>query len=164
MPSARCGLGVVAASVLSISVLGCAWSADPAVRLARCLEDAIEEHPGGDAAIHASCDLEMPGSYLVVLHPTGALPDEQLVSAGLPQALLPEFKELRIGEQPGIFVIATDPGISGIGSERSTLSSWTTSQMHFVQIDSLMVLAKNTQPVAVDVGGPAARRVIEGLD
>ena len=144
--------------------LGCGSSSAPALRLAHCVEDSIEEHPGGDAAIHARCDLIMTGSYLVVLHPKGALPDDQLVSAGLPQALLPEFRELRIGEQPGIFVIATDPDVSGIGADRSTRSTWTTSQMLFVQIDSLMVLAKNTQPVAVDVGGPAARRVIEGLD
>ena len=58
----------------------------------------------------------MPGSYLVVLHPEGALREEQLVSAGLQQALLPELQELRLGTNPAIYVIATDPGVSGTGA------------------------------------------------
>jgi|SRR5688572_21512332 len=154
----------IAVSICFALQLGCSSSSAPALRFARCVEGAIKERPADAAAVHASCDLKLPGSYLVVLHPKGALPDEQLVSAGLPRALLPEFRELRIGEQPGIFVIATDPGVSGIGSDRTTRSTWTTSQMHFVQIDSLMVLAKDTQPVSVDVRGPAGRRVIERLN
>jgi hypothetical protein len=35
--------------------------------------------------------------------------------------------------------------------------------MHFVQIDRLMVLAKTSQPVRVDLGGSSERRVIEAI-
>jgi hypothetical protein len=142
---------------------GCDWLSDPAVRLAYCVERAAREHPRDGTATHVSCDLKMPGSYVVVLHPEGALRDQRLVSAGLPQALLPELGVLRLGEQPAIYVIATDPGVSGTGSSRSIRSSWTTYQMKFVLIDSLMVLAKTTQPVRVDIAGPAERPVIEGV-
>jgi hypothetical protein len=143
--------------------LGCSWLSDPAVRLAYCVEGAVKEQPRDGAATQASCDLEMPGSYLVVLHPEGALREEQVVSAGLPMALLPELRVLRLGNNPAIYVIATDPGVSGTGSARSTRSSWTTYQMNFVQIDKLMVLTKTTQPVRVDVGGSPERRVIEAV-
>jgi hypothetical protein len=144
--------------------LGCDWLSDPAVRLAYCVEAAVNDHPRDGAATHASCDLEMPGSYVVILHPAGALGDEQLVSAGLPQSLLPEFRLLReSGNQPAIYVIAADPRVSGTGSGRSIRSSFTTYQMNFVQIDRLMVLAKATQPVTVDLGGPVERLVIDGI-
>lgn len=143
--------------------LGCSWLSDPAVRLAYCVEEAVKEQPREGAATQASCDLKMRGSYLVVLHPEGALRDEQVVSAGLPQALLPELRVLRLGNNPAIYVIATDPGVSGEGAARSTRSSRTTYQNNFVQIDRLMVLAKTTQPVRVDLGGPPERRVIEGV-
>ena len=143
--------------------LGCGWLSDAAVRFAYCVEEAAKEHSRNGAATQANCDLKMPGSYLVVLHPAGALREEQLASAGLPQALLPELRVLRLGEQPAIYVIATDPGVSGVGTARSFLSSRTTYQMNFVQIDRVMVLAKTTQPVRINVGGPAERPVIEGL-
>jgi hypothetical protein len=140
---------------------GCGLS-DPAIRFAHCLEEAIKEHPGA-AAAHARCDLELPGSYLVVLHPKGTLGDEQLVSAGLPQALLPELRTLRLGVNPAIFVISTGSQVTGMGASRSTRSSRTTYQMNFVEIDRLMVLAKTTQPLGVDIGGTAERRVIEAI-
>jgi hypothetical protein len=105
----------------------------------------------------------MPGSYLAVLHPEGALREEQLVSAGLPPALLPELRGLRLGNEPALYVIATDPGVSGTGASRSILSSWTTYQMHFVQSDKVMVLAKTTQPVNVDLGGSPERRAIQAI-
>jgi hypothetical protein len=59
-----------------------------------------------------------PAAYLVVLHPKGALPDEQLLSAGLPQALLPELLELRIRERPAIYVMATGADVRGAGANR----------------------------------------------
>ena len=51
----------------------------------------------------------------------------------------------------------------GQGASRSILSSWTTYQMRSAQIDKLMVLAKTTQPVRIDVGGSPERRVIEAV-
>ena len=154
-------------ALVTICVLlqaGCENMSAPALLLADCMEEAVNEQRPDGAVTHARCDLGMPGSYLVVLHPKGTLSDEELVSGGLPQALLPELRTLRLGENPAIFVIATDPQVTGTGATRSTRSTWTTSQMHFVQFDRLMVLAKTTQPVGVDVGGTADRRVIEGID
>ena len=150
------------ASCLAIQ-LGCIWQADPAIRLAYCVEEAIEEQPRGDAPTRASCDLNMTGSYLVVLHPQGALREEELASTGVPPDLLAELRVLRLTEQPGILVLATDPGVSGTGNDRSVLSSRTTYQMNFVQIDRLMTLAKTAPPVSVDIGGSPERRVIEGI-
>ena len=143
--------------------LGCGWLSDPAVRFAYCVERAVKQLPRDAAMIRSSCDLKLPGNYVVVLHPEGALREEQLASAGLPQALLPELRVLRLADQPAIYVMATGAGVSGTGSERSPRSSWTTNQMNFVQIDRLMVLVKTTQPVKVDIGGTAERRVIAGL-
>jgi hypothetical protein len=147
---------------LSLQV-ACSWQADPAIRLADCVEEAVKEQTPDSAAILASCDLEMAGNYLLVLHPEGPLREEEVVSAGFPRDLLPELRVLKLGTNPGIYVIATDPGVTGTGADRSPRSSWTTSQMHFVQIDRLMVLAKTSQPVRVDLGGSSERRVIEAI-
>jgi len=143
--------------------LGCGLLSDPATSLAYCVEEAITNHAGNDSATQATCDLDHPGRYLVVLHPRGALLEGELTAAGLTSDLLAEMRVLRIGVQPAIYVISTDPGVSGTGTDRSRLSQRTTSQMHFVQIDTLMVLAKATQPVIVDIGGPPGRRVIERI-
>ena len=152
-----------AGGVCLILQLGCSWQSDPATRLAYCVEEAVKELPRDGVPTQANCDLKMPGSYLVVLHPKGALRDEELRLTGLSPDLLAEVRLLRLTEQPGILVIATDPGMSGNGTDRSTLSSRTTYQMHFVQVDRLMVLAKTTQPLSGDVGGSPGRRVIDGI-
>ena len=141
--------------------LGCGSPSDPSTRFAYCVEEAVKQ--SSDGAAQASCDLQMPGSYLVVLHPQGALREEELASTGLPPDLVSEVRVLRLTDQPGIFVIATNPGLTGTGTDRSTPSSRTTYQMNFVQIDRLMVLAKTAPPVRVDLGGPPDRRVIEGI-
>lgn len=153
---------VGAAAACLMMQLACAWTPDASTRFAYCVEQAIDEH-ARDAAVQATCDLEMPGSYLVVLHPQGALREAELASSGLTTDLLAEMRVLRIGVQPSIYVISTDPGVSGTGTDRSFFSKRTTYQMHFVQIDTLMVLAKTTQPVIIDIGGPPERRVIEGI-
>jgi hypothetical protein len=153
----------VAVSIGLALQFGCSLSPDPAIRLADCVEDAVDRS-AGSLSSWADCDLKMRGSYLIVLHPQGDLADDQLMSAGLPKSLLPEFRALRIGERPAIYVIATGPDVSGVGSGRTTLSSWTTSQNNFVQIDRVMILARDTQHVSVDVGGPIERRVIARLN
>jgi hypothetical protein len=143
---------------------GCSWLSDPATRLAYCLEGAVSQQSREGTTTEASCDLEMPGSYMVVLHPEGTLRDEQLVSAGLPPALLPELRLLRSdGGHPAIYVIATDPGVNGTGTSRSILSTRTTYQDRFIEIDKLLLLAKSTQPVKVNIGGSREHRVIDAL-
>ncbi len=142
---------------------GCGLLSDPATGLAYCVEEAIRKHAGNASATQATCDLDNPGRYLVVLHPAGPLRESELAAAGVTPDLLDEMRVLRLGVQPAIYVIATDPDVTGTGTERSRLSQRTTSQMHFVQIDKLMVLARNTQPVIVEIGGPPERRVIEGI-
>ena len=150
-------------AIVLAAQLGCNSLSDPAVRLAYCLEGAIKAHARDGATFNASCDLKMSGSYLVVLHPEGELSDEQLVSAGMPRPLLAELRALRIGDRPAVYVIAADPAVSGTGAGRSSLSSRTTYQNNFVRIARLMVVAKTTQPVGVEIGGPPDARVIEGI-
>ena len=58
----------------------CSWAVidfRPAVRLAYCLERALKAHPRDGSTVHASCDIKMSGSYLIVLHPEGEVSDEQ---------------------------------------------------------------------------------------
>jgi hypothetical protein len=152
---------VVAAGLLF--QLGCAWVTDAAVRFADCAEAAVDKHTRDGAAAQVSCDLQIPGSYFVVLHPAGALREQELASAGLPLALLPELRVLRIGVNPSIYVIATGPDVTGVGADRSIRSSRTTSQIHFVEIDEVMVHAGTDQPVRIEIAGSVERPVIASV-
>jgi hypothetical protein len=143
--------------------MACAFTPDAATRFADCVEQAIDEAPRDAATIQVTCDLERPGRYLVVLHPQGELREAELAAAGLTPDLVAEMRVMRIGVQPSIYVISTDPGVTGTGTDRSPLSNRTTSQMHFVQIEKLMALTRTTQPVTIDIGGPQERRVITGV-
>ena len=142
-------------------LFACNSFSDPAVRLASCLDDAISGAVPSTAVIEAACDLKLPGNYLVVLHPSGELSDEQLLAGGVPEPVMPELRALRIGDNASIYVISTDA--KGNGTERTVPSSRTTSQNKFVKIDRLMVLAKSSQPLIVEVGGAADARVIQAL-
>ena len=148
------------ALVLSI---GCDAMSDPAVRLATCMESAINDAVPSTAVIEATCDLKLTGNYLVVLHPSGELSDEQLLAGGVPEPVLPELRKMRIADNASIYVISTDANVKGTGADRTTLSSRTTSQNKFVKIDKLIVQAKTSQPVVVSVGGDATARVIQAI-
>ncbi len=141
----------------------CNSFSDPAVRLADCMGEAISAAVPTTAVIEASCDLKLAGNYLVVLHPNGELSDEQLLAGGVPEPVVPELRAMRIGDNASIYVISTDPGVKGTASQRTTLSSRTTSQNKFVRIEKLIVQAKTSQPVIVEIGGPGTARAIQAI-
>jgi hypothetical protein len=105
----------------------------------------------------------MPGEFLVVLHPQGALREQELVSAGVLPELLPEFRILRTSDNSAVYVVATGPAVTGSGTTRSIRSTRTTYQERFINIERLMVLAKGTQPVGVDIAGPPGRPAVVAI-
>lgn len=148
--------------VLALASLpACDSFSDPAVRLSTCLESAISSAVPSTAVIEATCDLELAGNYLVVLHPSGELSDEQLLAGGVPEPVVPELRKMRIADNASIYVISTDANVKGTGVDRTTPSSRTTSQNKFVKIEKLIVQAKTSQPVFVEISGAATARVIQ---
>lgn len=143
--------------------LGCGALADPATQLAYCMEAATRTRARGAATTRATCDLGMAGEFLVVLHPQGALREQELLSAGVEPELLREFRTLRITDNAAIYVLATGPAVSGFGATRSIRSTRTTYQERFINIERLLVLAKGTQPVGVDIAGPPERIAVVAI-
>lgn len=114
--------------------------------------------------ISVTCDLKLSSQYLVVLHPAGELREEELVKAGVAPTLLDEFRALRISDNPAIYVVATDPAVTGVGANRSIRSTRTTYQQRFVEIDRPLVVVKRAlQPVRVELSGTIERRVVSGI-
>jgi len=151
-------------AVLGLTVqLGCDKLSDPAVRLAYCMEDGIKTSQAAATSITVKCDLKLAGSYVVVLHPDGKKTDEELLADGVPADVIPELRVMRIGDNASIYVISTGSNVSGTGTGRTVLSSRTTYQNNFVRIDKLMVLAKSSQPVAVEIGGASGARVVQSI-
>jgi len=138
-------------------------SLDPAEAFSQCMEDAIKISPSS-MTTSVSCHVNL-GSYVLILHPQGQLTDDELTTAGVSAAILPELRALRIGDQPAIYVIANGPGVSGIGINRTIKSSRTTAQALFVRIDRLFFQAKTiSQPVIVTITGPAGAKVIDRIE
>ena len=150
--------------LLSLTLVSaCGYISDPAVRLSRCLEGAVNDALPAATSIQASCDLRLAGSFVVILHPSGELTDSQLIEAGLPADVIPELRVMRIGDNASIYVISTGANVTGVGTARTVLSSRTTSQNNFVKIDHLIIQAKTSQPVIVDIAGTAGARVIQAV-
>ncbi len=105
---------------------------DPATRLATCLERSIKAAAGTRAMVHASCDIKIESRYIVVLHPADELSNDELVQAGLPDALVMKLRAMRMQGNPAIDVIAADKNVSGYGAGRSVMSSRTSVQTAFV--------------------------------
>ena len=114
------------ALLMALGAVRCDVFTDPAVRAATCLEQAASAHRNGDSrTFYWPCDLHLKGTALLVLHPAEELPDSSLVSAGVPSAVVPALRSLRLGPKEAIFVVSLD------GSEPS---SRTTYQGRFVSI------------------------------
>ncbi|MFN7941082.1 MAG: hypothetical protein U0X73_05760 [Thermoanaerobaculia bacterium] len=90
----------LALAVGLLTQIACATVADPAVRLARCMKQAARA-----GALASSCDLRVPGAYLVVLCPQGDLKDADLLAAGVPAKELERVRQLRLGSRPAVLVI-----------------------------------------------------------
>ena len=116
------------ALVVALCTVRCGDVTDPAVRAATCLEEAASSHsPGAASPFDWPCDLQLKGQALLLLHPAGELPDAALVAAGVPSAIVPAIRSLRLGPQEAIFVVSLG---------RTEPSSRTTYQARFVSIRS----------------------------
>lgn len=134
---------------------GCSIPPDPAVRLARSIERALEFHKGERGPIQATCAFGLVGGCVVVLHPEGDLATGELVAAGLSPGELAAIQNLRLGSEAAIYVLSNDPG---------TDDSRTTCQRSLVRIPQVMVRTKTaSQPLVVRVAGAADDRFIESL-
>ena len=121
-------LRISLALVVALCTVRCGDLTDPAVRAATCLEEAASAHsPGTSSPFAWPCDLQLKGNALLLLHPAGELPDAALVAAGVPPAVVPAIRSLRLGPQQAIFVVSLG---------RAEPSSRTTYQGRFVSIRS----------------------------
>ena len=146
---------VLITAVLSIAGLpACHMFSDPATRLAYCLEEGVKKPQDAVTSIQVNCDLKVSGNYVVLLHPAGEKSDDELVADGVPAAVIPALRVLRIGDRPSIYVIATN---------KQTPDSRTTYQNNFIRIDRVLVAAKSAQPLTVDITGTAGERAIQSI-
>ena len=130
----------------------CDPMSEPATKLEKCIHRAVLQLKRPGEIITASCDLKLPGRFVIVLHPPGSLGQEELTNAGVPESLVPELRAMRMKGDPAIYVFSVDRNVTGIGANRSVPSSRTNTQSTFVEINELLVATRNTQPVVLDVG------------
>jgi len=154
-------LTIVAMS--SMPQYDCDPMAEPATRLERCIERAVKQLKRAGQVGSTTCDLKLPGRFVIVLHPPGTLSGEELTSSGLPESLLPELRAMRMKGDPGIYVFSIDRNVKGIGSNRTVPSSRTNTQSTFVQINELLVVTRTTQPVTIDVGRTQEAAVVRRI-
>jgi hypothetical protein len=157
----RTGILTAIVAMSSMPQMDCDMFSEPATRLENCLEKGVEGLTKLGAVRRVTCNLRMEGRYTVVFHPPGEVGNEALRSAGLPEALIPEFRSMRLRGSPAIYVIASDRAVKGLGSKRTIASSRTTRQSTFVQIDQLMVITRTTPSITIEVGRPYGANVIQ---
>ena len=141
----------------------CDPMAEPATRLEKCIHRAVLQLKRPGEIINTTCDLKLQGRFTIVLHPPGTLGQEELTSGGVPEALIPELRAMRLKGDPAIYVFSSDRTTTGVGSRRTVPSSRTTTQSTFVEISSLMVLTKSSQPLIVEVGKGRGTNIIRRL-
>lgn len=163
MVSWRFGVPLAIIAMSAMPQIDCDPLADPAMRLEHCLERAVAGLSRPGEVARAACDVKLPGRYTVVLHPPGELSDEDLLFAGLPEALLPELRTMRSKRGPAMYVFASDRTVTGIGIKRTVPSSRTTTQSMFVEINELMVVTRTTQPLTVEVARTQDAAVIRRI-
>lgn len=159
-------IGVLKLAVVAMASMpqyNCDPFSDPATRLEKCLARAVKQETTRGALVIASCDLKITGRYVVVMHPPGEVSNEELVYAGLPENLVPELRAMRLRGSPAMYVIAADRTVTGIGASRSVLSSRTTEQSTFIEINHLMVIVRNAPPLTVEIGRPAGTPVVQRM-
>ena len=141
----------------------CDPMAEPATRLEHCIERAVNSLKRQGELAHVECDLKIPGRFIVVLHPPGELSNEDLTSAGVPEWLVPELRAMRQRRGPAMYVFRADRSVAGPGSLRPVDASRTTTQSTFLEINELMVVTRNTQPLAIDVGRTSTSAVVRRM-
>jgi hypothetical protein len=141
----------------------CDPMAEPATRLEHCIERAVKQLKRQGEIRNTTCDLKLPGRFVIVLHPPGTLGGEELLSAGIPESLLPELRAMRMKGDPGIYVFSIDKSVKGIGANRTVPSSRTNTQSTFLTINELFVVTLNKQPITIDVGKTANSAVVRRI-
>jgi hypothetical protein len=133
----------------------CSAAIDPAVRLAYSLEKRVQEHRSEGGPFQATCELDMPCGYVVVLHPDGELTTEQLITAGLSRSQVEAIRSLRLGPNAAIYVLPSDPAMP---------NSRTTHQRTFVRIPQVLVVHKSSSELlTVSFAGAPEARFIQSI-
>ena len=141
----------------------CDPMAEPAQRLEHCIERAVKLLKRRGEIRNTTCDLKLPGRFVIVLHPPGTLSGEELMTGGVPESLLPELRAMRMKGDPGIYVFSVDKNVKGVGSNRTVQSSRTNTQSTFLQINELFVVTLNKQPITIDVGKTETSAVVRRI-
>lgn len=141
----------------------CDPMAEPATRLERCIERAVKQLQRPGEIANVTCDLKLQGRFVIVLHPPGTLSQDELTSGGVPEALVPELRAMRMRSDPAMYVFSIDRAVTGIGSQRSVPSSRTNTQSTFVEINELLVATRSSQPVTIDVGKTQTAAVVKRI-
>lgn len=139
---------ILAIALVILALVSCGFTSDPAVRLAECMERATKA-----GELSSSCDLEVSGGYVVVLHPAGELTDEELTAAGVPPDLVPSVRSMRNAQNGAIYVFAD-----------SEPASRTTYQNNFVTIPkALGVRVDGGRPLTLELERVEAGFVVSTL-
>lgn len=141
----------------------CDPMAEPATRLEKCIYRAVKQLKRPGEIVNTTCDLKLPGRFVIVLHPPGTLSHEELLAGGVPDSLVPELRAMRMRGDPAMYVFSADRNVKGIGSARTVPSSRTNTQSTFVEINELLVASRNTQPVTIDVGKTQTTAVVKRI-
>ena len=147
----------------SMQQYDCDPMAEPATRLENCIHRAVSQLKRPGEIINTTCDLKLPGRFTIVLHPPGSLSQEELTNGGVPESLVPELRAMRMKGGPAMYVFSTDRTTTGVGSHRTVPSSRTDTQSTFVEINELLVVTRNTQPVSIDVGKTQNSAVVKRI-
>lgn len=150
-------------AMASMPQYDCDPLAEPATRLENCIHRAVNQLKRPGEVINMTCDLKLPGRFVIVLHPPGTLSQEELTNAGVPESLIPELRAMRLRGDPAIYVFSVDRDVTGTGSRRTVPSSRTNTQSTFVQINDLLVVTRQTQPVSIDVAKTQTMAVVRRI-
>jgi hypothetical protein len=129
--------------VVAVALVACA---DPAVRLANCVEKGTTKlKTSGRDRLTCQCDLRLEGNYTAVLYPAVALSDSDLAAHGMTPEAIRGVRALQFPGPPyeSIYVVPMD------GS--TTPRTRTTYHANFASIPALSSVAKKTSAVTFDL-------------
>ena len=140
----------------------CDPMAEPATRLEKCIYRAVKQLKRPGEIVNVTCDLKLPGRFVIVLHPPGTLSHDELLTGGVPDSLVPNCGPCACVATPRCTSFHRQ-NVKGIGNARTVPSSRTTTQSTFVEINELLVASRNTQPVSIDVGKTQTTAVVKRI-
>lgn len=140
--------------VLSLMFVACA---DPAVRLANCVERGTKElERSGRSTGTCICDLKLEGRYTAVLYPAVTLSDSALAAQGMTPEAIQGVRALQFPGPPyeSIYVVSLD------GPQARTR---TTYHANFAMIRELSSVTKTTPSVIFDLEKSGGAVVVRHL-